>query len=77
MQQNGSCVRKPQQRTTHVSVLQCLTAIVINSLEPCIPTQRLIHQMLIFSSFRSLPSQSQVADSLLRLCSEALFGAQR
>ena len=25
-------------RATHVAVLQCLTAIVINSLQPCIPT---------------------------------------
>ena len=33
--------------------------------------------MLIFCSFCSLPSQSQGPDSLLRFCSEALFGAQR
>ena len=33
--------------------------------------------MLIFCGFRSLPSQSQVPDSLLRLCSQALFCAQR
>ena len=65
------------QRATHVPVLQCLTAIVIISLEPCIPTHQFVHQMLIFCGFRSLPSQSQVPDSLLRLCSEALFGAQR
>ena len=65
------------QRATHVPVLQCLTAIVINSLEPCIPTHQFVHQMLISCGFRSLPSQSQVPDSLLRLCSEALFGAQR
>ena len=31
----------------------------------------------LFCSFCSLPSQCQVQDSLLRLCSEALFGAQR
>ena len=62
---------------THVPVLQCLTAIVINSLEPCIPTHRFVHQMLIFCGFRGLSSQSQVPHSLLRLCLEALFGAQR
>ena len=65
------------QHAIHVPVLQCLTAIVTNSLEPCIPTHQFVHQMLIFCGFRSLPSQSQVPDSLLRLCSEALFGAQR
>ena len=65
------------QRAIHVPVLQCLTAIVTNSLEPCIPTRQFVHQMLIFCGFRSLPSQSQVPDSLLRLCSEAFFGAQR
>ena len=61
------------QRATHVPVLQCLTAIVINSLQPCIPTQQFVHQMLIFCGFRSLPSQSQVPDSLLNLFKEALF----
>ena len=65
------------QRVTHRPVLQCLTAMLINSLEPCIPTHELVHQMLIFCSFRNLPSQSQVRTSLLRLCSEALFGAQK
>ena len=45
--------------------------------QPCIPTQQFVHQMLIFCGFRSLPSQSQVLDSLLRLCSEALFHAKR
>ena len=65
------------QRATHVPVLQCLTAIVINSLQPCIPTQQFVHQMLILCGFCSLSSQSQVPNSLLKLCSEALFGAQR
>ena len=32
--------------------------------------------MLIFCSFCCLPSQSQRSDSLLKLCLEALFGAQ-
>ena len=66
-----------QQCATHVPVLQCLTAIVINSSEPCIPTHQFVHQMLIFCGFCSLPSQSQVPDSLLRPSLEALFGAQR
>ena len=65
------------QRATHMAVLQCRTVIVINSLQPCIPTQHFVHQMLIFCGFRSLPSQSQVPDALLRFCSGALFGAQR
>ena len=50
---------------------------MLNPLEPGIRTHQFVHQMLIFCGFRSLPSQSQVPDSLLRLCSEALFGAQR
>ena len=58
-------------------VLQCLIAIVINSLKPCIPSQKFVLQMLIFYGFRSLPRQTQVPNSLLKLCSEALFGAQR
>ena len=65
------------QRATHVPVLLCPIAIVINSLQPCIPTQQFVHQMLIFCGFRSLRSPSQVLDSLLKLCSEASFGAQR
>ena len=60
-------------RATHVAVLQCLTAIVINSFNPA--SQH--NSSCIFCGFRSLPSQSQVPDCLLRLCSEALFGAQR
>ena len=42
-------------------------------------TLPLLHYMLIFCSFCSfgcLPSQSQHSDSLLKLCLEALFGAQ-
>ena len=53
------------QRATHVPVLQCLTVIVMNSLQPCIPTQQFVHQMLIFCGFRSLLSESQVRNSLL------------
>ena len=50
-------------RTTHVAVLQCLTAIVINSLHSASQ-----HKMFcIFCGFRSLPSQFQVPHSLLRL----------
>ena len=39
-------------------------------------THPFLHYMLIFCSFCCLPSQSQRSDSLLRLCLEALFGAQ-
>ena len=46
-------------------------------LTPCMPTHQFVHQMLIFCGFRSVPSQSQVPNSLLKLCSGALFGAQR
>ena len=39
-------------------------------------THPFLHYMLIFCSFCCLPSQSQHSDSLLKLCLEALFGAQ-
>ena len=55
------------------ALMQCLTAIVINSWDICIPTHPFLHCMFIFWSFGSLPSQSQVPDSLLRLCSEVGF----
>ena len=43
------------QHTTHVLVLQCQTATVINFCEPCIATHPSPHQMLIFCGFRSVP----------------------
>ena len=47
-------------RATHVAVLQCLTALSYN------PASQ--HKILcLFCGFRSLPNQSQVPDSLLRL----------
>ena len=51
---------KASLRATHVPVLQCPTATVINSFEPCIPTHQFVHQMLIFCGFCSLPSQFQI-----------------
>ena len=50
---------------------QCLTAIVINSWDICIPAHAFLHYMLIFCNFCSLPNESQVPDSLLTLCSKA------
>ena len=47
-------------RTTHVAVLQCLTAIVINSLQPCIPAQNFVH----FLSAQSVPSSRFLAQTL-------------
>ena len=55
------------------ALLQCLTAIVINSWHICIPTHPFLHYMLIFCSFCSLPSQCQVLDALLRFFPEAGF----
>ena len=57
----------------HCKVPQCLTAIVINSWDICIPTHPFLHCMLTFWSFGSLPSQSPVPDSLLRFCSQGGF----
>ena len=39
-------------------------------------THPFLHYMLIFCSLCCLPSQSQRSDCLLKLCLEALFGAQ-
>ena len=55
------------------TLLQCLTAIVINSWDICIPSHPFLHCMLIFWTFGSLPSQSEVPDSLLRFCSQGGF----
>ena len=43
-------------RATHVAVLQCLTAIVINSLQPCIPAQNFTHFLRVSQSAKSVPS---------------------
>ena len=39
-------------------------------------TPPFLHYMLIFCNVCCMPSQSQRSDSLLKLCLEALFGAQ-
>ena len=58
------------QCATHAPVLHCLAAIVINPLEPCIPTQQFVHQMLMFlrlsQSAQSVPSSTFLAQNLFR-----------
>ena len=46
---------------THVAVLQCLTTIVINSLQPCIPTQHFVHFLRHSQSTQSVPSSRFLA----------------
>ena len=55
------------------TLLQCLTAIIINSWDICILTHPFMHCMLILWRFGSLPSESQVPDALLRFCSQGGF----
>ena len=49
---------------THVAVLQCLTAIVINSLQPCIPAQNFVHFLRLSQSAQSVPSSRFLAQTL-------------
>ena len=48
-------------RATHVAVLQCLTAIIINSLQPCIPAQNFVHFLRLSQSAQSVPSSRFLA----------------
>ena len=43
-------------RATHEAVLQCLTAIIINSLQPCISAQNFVHFLRLSQSAQSVPS---------------------
>ena len=51
---------------THVAVLQCLTAIVINSLQPCIPAQQFVHFLRLSQSAQSVPDSRFLAQTLFR-----------
>ena len=53
-------------RATHVAVLQCLTAIVINSLQPCIPAQNFVHFLRLSQSAQSVPSSRFLAQTIIR-----------
>ena len=62
---------------THVRACAAVSAShsdqLLRTLHSTLP---FLHDMLIFCSLCCLPSQSQRSDSLLKLCLEALFGAQ-
>ena len=51
-------------RATHVAVLHCLTPIVINSLQPCIPAQNVVHFLRLLQSAQSVPSSTLLAQTL-------------
>ena len=59
-------------RATHVAVLQCLTAIVINSLQPCIPTQNFVHFLRVSQS-----AQSVLARTIIRCTKTSGFASER
>ena len=48
------------------AVLQCLVVIVIDSLQPCIPTQQLVHFLRLSKSAQSVPSSRLLAQTLFR-----------
>ena len=50
--------------SSHVAVLQCLTAIVINSLQPCIPAQNFVHFLRLSQCAPSVPSSRFFAQTL-------------
>ena len=64
-------------RATHVAVLQCLTAIVINSLQPCIPTQQFVHFLRLSQSAQSVPSSRFVAQTIIRCTKTSGFASER
>ena len=51
-------------RATHVAVLHCLTAIVINSLQPCMPAQQFGHFLRLSQSAKLVPSPRFLAQTL-------------
>ena len=51
-------------RATHVAVLQCLKAIVIKPLQPCIPAQNFVHFLRLSQSAQSVPSSKFLAQAL-------------
>ena len=51
-------------RATHRAVLQCLTAIVINSLQPSIPAQNFVHFQRLSQSAQSVASSRFLAHTL-------------
>ena len=53
-------------RATDVAVLQCLTAIVFNSLQPCIPTQQVVHFLRLSQYAQSVPSSRFLAQTIIR-----------
>ena len=51
-------------RATHVAVLQCLTAIALNSLQPCIPAQTFVHFRRLSQSAQLVPSSRPLVQTL-------------
>ena len=50
----------------HVSELHCVTALLIESLQPCMPTPRFVHFLRLSQSAQSFGSSSFVAETLFR-----------
>ena len=63
-------------RATHVAVLQCLTAIVVNSLQPCIRAQNIVHFLRVSQSAQSVPSSRFLAQTVIRCTKTSGFASE-
>ena len=59
------------------AVLQCLTAIIINSLQPCIPAQNFVHFLRLSQSAQSVPSSRFLAQTIIRCTKTSGFASER
>ena len=64
-------------RATHVAVLQCLTATVINSLQPCIPTQQFVHFLRLSQSAQSVASSRFLVQTIIQCTKTSGFASER
>ena len=64
-------------RATHVALLQCLTARIINSLQPCIPSRNLVHFLRLSQSAQSVPSSRFFARTIVQCGMASGFASER
>ena len=64
-------------RANHLAVLQCLTAIVINSSQPCIPAQNFVHFLRVSQSAQSVPSSRLLAQTIIPSTKTSGFASEK
>ena len=64
-------------RAIHVAVLHCLTAIVINSLQPCNPAQNFVHFLRLSQSAQLVPSSRFLAETIIWCTKTSGFASKR